>query len=177
MLYLIIVSLIWAFSFGLIKGNLAGLNANFVACSRMFVSTLVFFPFLKLSAINFRLKLNLIFIGSIQFGLMYIFYLSAYKYLMAYEIALFTILTPIFVSLIDNLFERRFSLINFNCAFLAVFAAAIIRYNNPLSTVFIGFFLMQLSNICFAFGQVYYKRILKNTDDKNIFALLYFGAF
>ena len=47
MVFLLLVSLIWAFSFGLIKGNLTGLDSNFVAFCRMFVSLLIFLPFLK----------------------------------------------------------------------------------------------------------------------------------
>jgi len=42
-----------------------------------------------------------------------------------------------------------------------------------------GFLLVQVSNICFAGGQVFYKREMnKRSDikDRHIFALLYFGA-
>ena len=38
MIYLLIVSLIWAFSFGLIRTHLAGLDANFVAWARMMLA-------------------------------------------------------------------------------------------------------------------------------------------
>ena len=44
---LFIVSLIWAFSFGLIKDRLAGLDANFVAAARLLISLLIFLPFLR----------------------------------------------------------------------------------------------------------------------------------
>ena len=54
MIYLLAVSLIWAFSFGLIKGNLVGLDSNFVSFVRLFISFLVFVPFLKIK--NLELK-------------------------------------------------------------------------------------------------------------------------
>ena len=38
MIYLFIVSLIWAFSFGLIKTNLTSLDASFVAAARLVIS-------------------------------------------------------------------------------------------------------------------------------------------
>jgi len=47
MIYLLLVSIAWAFSFGLIKGNLAGVDSNFVSFARMAFSLLVFLPFLK----------------------------------------------------------------------------------------------------------------------------------
>ncbi len=45
MLYLWIVSLLWAFSFGLIKGQLTGLDASFVAFARLLLAALAFLPF------------------------------------------------------------------------------------------------------------------------------------
>jgi len=42
MIYLLLVSIAWAFSFGLIKGNLAGVDSNFVSFARMAFSLLVF---------------------------------------------------------------------------------------------------------------------------------------
>ncbi|MFC1851208.1 EamA family transporter [candidate division CSSED10-310 bacterium] len=48
MVYLIIVSLVWAFSFGLIKGNLTDLDSNFVAFARLLISFIIFLPWLRL---------------------------------------------------------------------------------------------------------------------------------
>jgi hypothetical protein len=42
MIWLLLVSLAWAFSFGLIKGNLTGVDSNFVAFARMALSLLSF---------------------------------------------------------------------------------------------------------------------------------------
>ncbi len=44
MRHLIFASLLWAFSFGLIKGRLAGLDALTVASGRLFLAALVFAP-------------------------------------------------------------------------------------------------------------------------------------
>ena len=47
MLYLAIVSIIWAFSFGLIGSALAGVDSYFVATLRLGCATLLFLPWLR----------------------------------------------------------------------------------------------------------------------------------
>jgi len=44
---LLLVSIAWGFSFGLIKGNLTGIDSNFISFARMAFSLVVFLPFLK----------------------------------------------------------------------------------------------------------------------------------
>lgn len=92
MLYLLIVSLIWAFSFGLIKGNLTGLDSNFVSFARLLISFIVFLPFLRLKLVNKNLSLKLILTGALQYGLMYISYIYSYQYLKAFEVALLSLI-------------------------------------------------------------------------------------
>ncbi|MBT7310323.1 EamA family transporter, partial [bacterium] len=46
MIYLIIASLIWAFSFGLIKTQLASLDPIAVSSVRLLLAVLVFTPFI-----------------------------------------------------------------------------------------------------------------------------------
>lgn len=94
MLYLLSASIIWSFSFGLIKGNLTSLHPNLVSFFRIAISLLVFLPFIKVKNIPNRFKLKLVLIGGVQYGLMYITYIYSYKYLKGYEAALFTIFTP-----------------------------------------------------------------------------------
>lgn len=180
MLYLLIVSLIWAFSFGLIKGNLVSLDSNFVAFIRLLISFIVFLPFLKIKNIKREYIWKFLLIGSIQYGVMYSLYIYAFQFLDAYEIVLFTIFTPIYVNLINDLFEKKFHGTFLITALLAVIGTGIIL-NEEISSnnILNGFLLIQFSNISFAFGQVYYKRVMKNLDgikDWNIFALLYLGA-
>ncbi len=180
MIYLILVSIIWALSFSLIKGNLTTIDSNLVSFIRLGISFLIFLPFLKLKNINKKLIIKFIFIGFIQYGLMYVTYIYAYKFLEAYQIAILTIFTPIFIVIIYDLWERDLRVLHLLSALLAVVGAGIIIYSNKLTTgVWIGILLMQVSNLCFAFGQVYFKKTIeKNSNVKplQIFSLLYFGA-
>lgn len=179
MVYLIIVSFVWAFSFGLIKGNLAGLDPNFVSFARMLISFLVFAPFFRFKDLNPKLFLKLMVIGAFQYGFMYVTYISAFQYLKAYQVAVFTIFTPLYVTLIHDLIDKRFHLLFFFMALFAIVGTGIIVYDDiqqyDLRT---GFLLIQISNICFAFGQIFYKKLMcqQNMKDQNVFAILYFGA-
>jgi len=179
MIWLLIVSLIWAFSFGLIKTQLMGLDSALVSFIRLLISFFVFLPFLRFKNLGKSLTLGLIFTGMIQYGLMYLTYIYAYRFLAAYEIALFTIFTPLYITLFNDLFSRKFHKIFFIEALIAVLATAVIIYNRLSADGLIsGFILVQISNLSFAFGQIYYKKLLKNTviKDSQIFALLYGGA-
>jgi len=181
MIYLIIVSIIWAVSFGLIKGNLSGIDSSFIAFARLFISFVFFALFLRIKVFKSMQILQLMAIGAIQFGLMYIFYIYSYGYLKAWQIALFTIFTPLYVTLINDLLNKRFNLKFLLAALLSIIGAWIIVFKEDQSLQLqIGFVFMQLSNICFAAGQIFYKKIrasLRNTKDTFLFAWLYCGAF
>ena len=179
MFYLILVSVIWAFSFGLIKGQLTGLDPSLVAAARLLLSLLVFLPFLRLRRCRLHQMVALILIGAVQYGLMYVAYTASFHYLHAYEVALFTIFTPIYVTLINDLFSRRFHRRFFYAALLAVIGTAIVLYRDFHHGDFRqGFILLQGANLCFAFGQVAYTRMMKNVaqSDLQVFGLLYLGA-
>ena len=109
MIYLIIVSIIWALSFSLIKGSLTTIDSNLVAFIRLGISFLIFLPFIKFKNVSKKLIAHFIFIGFIQYGLMYVSYIYAYKFLEAYQVAILTIFTPIFIVIIYDLWERNFS--------------------------------------------------------------------
>ncbi len=178
--YLFFVSLIWAFSFGLIKGNLSGVDSTFVAFGRMLIAALVFLPLLRFKKVDRKTAAKLALTGLLQFGIMYIAYLAAFKNLKAYEVALFTIFTPIFVTLIDDVFSRRFNLLHLMVALISVAGTWIIEGESATSPgVISGFLLVQLSNLCYAFGQIYYRRImaeLPGLKDREVFGYLYLGA-
>lgn len=180
MLYLLLVSLAWAFSFGLIKGNLAGVDTNFVSFARMLFSLLVFLPFVKWKKINTKLGLKLAITGMLQFGIMYIAYTASFMYLKAYEVALFTIFTPIYVTLINDAINKKFNKTYLFTAVLAVIGTYIIERGQSLSdNLWLGFLLVQVSNLGFAFGQIYYRRLMagqKDLKDTDVFGLLYLGA-
>ena len=180
MWYLILVSLIWAFSFGLIKTYLTGLDPLFVGAARLGVAFLVFLPFVRFRNLNASLIVRFLFIGGVQYGLMYGSYIYTYQFLEAHKIALFTVTTPLLVTLLDDLFENRFQSRFLFFALLSVLGAVLIYYQAPdLKGALIGISLLQFSNLCFAFGQVYYRRLaLQNTSLKSTehFALLYAGG-
>ncbi len=177
---LLLVSFIWAFSFGLIKGNLTDLNPNFVATVRLGLSLLIFLPFFRPRDIPLKTALTLIGIGMIQYGLMYITYITSYHYLDAYQVALFTIFTPFYVTLIYDVLSRRFHPVHFLSALLAVIGTTVIVLRGiTIQNTQTGFILLQISNISFALGQVAYKQLLKaktTLSDRQIFAFLYLGG-
>lgn len=180
MAILLLVSLAWAFSFGLIKGNLTGVDANFVSFTRMALSFLIFLPFIKFKKVGFKLGLKLALTGMLQFGVMYIAYIAAFRYLKAYEVALFTIFTPIYVTLINDAFSKKFNVLYLVTAALAVTGTWVIERGDILSSnVLTGFILVQVSNLVFAFGQVYYRKLMAATEglkDRDVFGVLYLGA-
>lgn len=146
----------------------------------MFVSFLVFLPFLRTKKINFKLGLKLALIGAIQFGAMYITYIAAFRTLKAFEVALFTIFTPIYVTLIDDALHKKFTPLYLLTAVAAVAGTWIIQGKALLSPeILSGFLLVQISNLCFAFGQIYYRRVMAqetNIKDSEVFGFLYLGA-
>jgi drug/metabolite transporter (DMT)-like permease len=178
---LLVVSLIWALSFGLIKGRLAGLDPTAVAAARLAAATALFLPWLRIGRLGGGAKLRLTLIGAIQFGAMYVLYLRAYAYLAAYQVALFTILTPLFIVLVDAALERRWRGRYAAAGALAVLgAAAALGWSNPTGALAHGFLLVQGSNLCFALGQLAWRRerrrLPPEATDASVFALLYAGA-
>ncbi|MCX6112680.1 MAG: EamA family transporter [Proteobacteria bacterium] len=181
MFYLLIASFIWAFSFGLIKGKLTDLDPSLVSFLRIFISFIIFIPVFKFKKINNpKLLIHLLVIGSIQFGLMYISYIYSFRYLKAYEVALFTILTPIYVTIINDLFNKRLDYMSLISAIVAIMGAWVIVYSRFEYMDFItGALMVQVSNICFAVGQIYYKKVMSKyplIQSSDIFAVMYFGA-
>jgi drug/metabolite transporter (DMT)-like permease len=178
--YLLLVSFVWAFSFPLIKGYLTGLDPNFVSFARMLLSLLVFLPFLRLRGIEKPMALKLAFTGAVQFGLMYIAYIKSFQFLPAHTIVLLTTTTPLFVTLFNDLHSRKFNVLFFIAASMAFLGGAVIKYpDQPLRASLMGIVLVQISNIAFAFGQLYYKQLSAKSsswNDRSVFGFLYLGA-
>lgn len=180
MIYLAIVSLIWSFSFGLIGSSLASVDSFFVATIRLSCASLLFLPFLRQNRIGLSDNLRLLCYGSIQFGLMYVLYLKAFQYLPSHLVALFSILTPVYVVLIHDLRSRVFSPRYLIAAFLSVLGAAIIKIQGvPSGSIWLGFILMQLAGLSFAFGQIAYrdwKQGHPSVLDRSVFSILSLGG-
>ncbi len=180
MAYLVAVSLIWAFSFGLIKNELTGLDPTAIAVVRLALASLCFLPFLRLHGTSVRQRLQLAATGALQFGLMYVFYLHAFLHLRAFEVALFTITTPLYIALLDAALERRVEHRHWIAALLSVAGAGVVLWRTGVaSTQLGGVLLVQLSNLSFAAGQLAYRRIrggMTGVGDANSFVWLYLGG-
>ncbi len=180
MLPLVVVSLLWAFSFGLIKRHLAGVDAAFVASVRLGLALLVLLPFFRPRGLRPGLGLRLVALGAVQFGLMYVCYIESFRFLRAYEAALFTITTPLFVTLLADAFERVFRPAALAAAALAVAATAlVVLRSTELKVTLAGLLLVQASNLCFAVGQVWYRHLRRGAPDlrdRDIFALPCLGG-
>ena len=181
MLYLTIVSILWSFSFGIIKFGLTGVDSIFISFFRSLIA-FIFFSSLTLYNIKkFSFDTKLIIIGAIQFGLMYVFYIQSYQYLPAYLIATFTITTPIFVVLFSQaLMKESFSKNGILSVILVLIGSLMMRFNleNPLDYWF-GFILIQCANMFFASGQIMFKKWHTKNSDQDIvhnFSQMFFGA-
>ena len=184
MKYLFGVTMVWAFSFSLIGVYLSGyVDAWFSVLMRIGIATMLFLPFLRLKKIKADIILKLIGIGSVQLGLMYCFYFQSFQFLTVPEVLLFSVLTPIYITLLNDILSKRFHKRHLLTALIAVLGAAYIQYSSISENVFLGFMITQGANLCFAVGQVAYKHLLKsapeleNTPKHTIFGLFFIGAF
>ncbi|MFN7959304.1 MAG: EamA family transporter [Holophagaceae bacterium] len=175
---LLVVSVLWALSFGL-TAQVSDLGAPFVTAVRSLLAALVFLPFLGLKGLAPRRWAAFAAIGALQFGLMYLFYIASFRWLRPSEVALFTIFTPLFVTLAGDLLEGR----NAGRVWLAVTVAVLgtgicVGADLGRKGLLWGFLLMQAANLCFALGQVLYRREAPGTGkrDHELMGLLYLGA-
>ncbi len=179
--YLSFITLLWAFSFSLIGVYLAGrVDGYFSVVSRVALAALVFLPFLRLKGVPKSLMLKLMLIGAIQLGLMYCFYYQSFLYLSVPEVLLFTVFTPVYVTLTYDIMHRRFSPWYLMTALLAVLGAIVIKFASVNPNFMLGFLVVQGANLCFAIGQVSYKVVMERSQvdvpQHTIFGLFYLGA-
>ena len=175
---LLVASLIWAFSFGLIKSQLAGVPPQLIAFLRLGLSALLFAPSFRPGRITRQAVVWLLLCGAVQYGVMYLAYLASFGYLKASEVALWTIFTPLYVVLLSDATARVFRRRNLAAAALSVGAAWLVSPDYAGATL-AGIALVQLSNLAFAAGQVWYRRIVPPNApvrDREVFALLYLGG-
>jgi drug/metabolite transporter (DMT)-like permease len=182
MLRLVTASLIWCFSFGLIGNTLADLPRASVAAARLLCAALVFAPFIK--RVPLKTGASLCAIGMIQFGLMYLAYMHSFRYLESHQVLLFTVFTPIYVSLINDIQERSFNRRNLLGAALAAGGCAVILWHSASRIGSLaGFLLVQASGVCFALGQLLYRKSFAGeapqsggSGDRSVIAWLYAGG-
>ena len=178
MVQLTLVSILWALSFGL-TAQVAGLGTPFVTAVRTLLAALVFLPFVDARGLGRRRILAFAGIGALQFGLMYLLYIASFRWLRSSEVALFTLFTPLFVTLVDGLLERRLRWRFLAAAVLAVLGTGVCVWTGlERRGLLLGFLVMQGANLCFALGQVLYRRLAPATGkrDVELMGLLFLGA-
>ena len=180
MALLVVVSTLWAFSFGLIKRFLGDVDSTLVAALRLGLSLAMFLPFFRWRGLAAGLAWRLAGIGAVQFGVMYLAYIESFRHLRAYEAALFTITTPVLVVVLADALDRRWRPWGLAAALVAVAGTAVVVVRaSDVRVTLAGLVLVQLSNAAFALGQILYRRLrVTNPElrDRDVFALLYAGS-
>jgi drug/metabolite transporter (DMT)-like permease len=179
MIHLLLVSLLWALSPGLIKHELAAVPSSAVSVMRLGLTAAMFAPWLRLH-LGINTVVRLVVIGAVQFGLMYLLYLRAFAHLQAHEVFVFTALTPVYVVIFDGLTTRRIALMDCLAAACAVGAAVVMVWRDAgFGDVLVGFLLVQGANMCFAAGQVAYRAMRPTIAAKepHVFAWQAWGGF
>ncbi|MBY4675201.1 carboxylate/amino acid/amine transporter [Marinobacterium arenosum] len=162
MRYLVLVTALWAVSFSLIGVYLAGrVDSYFAVMTRIILAGLIFLPFTRWSGLPGQLKGGIALVGSLQFGVTYVCLYQSFLYLTVPEVLLFTIFTPLYVTLIDDALNRRFSPAPLIATAIAVLGAGVIRYDGLSDDFLTGFLLLQVANMAFAAGQVGYANLVK----------------
>lgn len=156
-----LVTLVWAFSFSLIGEFLSGRVDPYLAVSsRMLLALVLFLPWLLKSTSSRSQAMALAAIGAVQLGLMYLLLYHSFLYLTVAEVLLFTILTPVYISVLDYFWRyKKLHLRWLGPALLAILGALVIRYQNLSADFWWGLLLIQAANFCFAFGQVAYRQL------------------
>ncbi|MEX0320752.1 MAG: DMT family transporter [Puniceicoccaceae bacterium] len=181
MLYLLIVSLLWGFSFGLVKTGFSDISGSTLAMLRLAIALPCFLPFLgkQFRRLDYN-TVRLMGIGAIQYGLMYVCLFSSFTHLTGYEVALLTIFTPLYVILVDAFLTHRKPPAWFWWTALLAVAGAFWIFNpKAVPEKISGILLMQVANLCFALGQVAYRKLrlnLAGSKDHTCYAWLYAGA-
>ncbi|MGF2687945.1 carboxylate/amino acid/amine transporter [Marinobacter sp. DUT-3] len=178
---LVFVTVLWAFSFSLIGEFLAGqVDSDFAVLTRVLLAALVFLPFTRWRGVDSGQKLGILVAGMLQFGITYLCLYRSFSYLTVPEVLLFTIFTPLYVTLIDDAMYRRFSPVALLAAAVATLGAGIIRYDGLSQDFITGFLLLQVANFTFAAGQVGYKHVMRHYPSDvpafRTFGYFFFGA-
>jgi len=180
MIFLIISTIIWALSFSIIGNYLSStIDPWSLSLLRLIISFLIFLPFADVK-ISKKRMIQITGIGAIQIGFMYSFYLNAFSFINVEKILLFTIFTPIYVTIVSDFFQKKIKKFFLCLSILSVIGSLIIRITDVQLLDVKGFVLIQGANFSFALGQVLYRRYIKNNSsldyNLNEFVYFYFGA-
>ena len=108
--YLIIVTILWAFSFSLIGQYLAGqVDSDFAVLARVVIAAAIFVPLTAWRGVPAALWRGFWLAGALQFGVTYLCLYRSFNVLTVPEVLLFTVLTPIYITLLDDALARRFN--------------------------------------------------------------------
>jgi len=177
---LILVSWLWAFSFGINKQWIAGADPVLITFIRLALALLALLPWLRLPRCGRSGVPALMGIGAVQFGLMYVALNYCFVALQAYQVALFTVLTPLYVALLHSRRSGRLPTGLYAAAAVAILGAALVeRWAADRRTFWTAFAVMQVSNAAFAWGQVAYKDWRRRNPAENdaaVFGWLYLGG-
>jgi len=159
--YLVLVTVLWAFSFSLIGEYIAGrVDSDFAVLMRIVLAAAIFLPFTIWRNLPRKLLVGFYIAGALQFGITYLCLYRSFMVLTVPEVLLFTVLTPIYVTMLDDALARRFSPLALVAAVIAVGGGVLIRFDRIEGQYLIGFFLLQIANLTFAAGQVLCRRLL-----------------
>ena len=181
MRYLVFITFLWAFSFSFIDVYLAGkVDGDFAVLTRVVIAGLIFLPMTRWNGIPVELKAGTVLVGGLMIGVTYLCLYRSFLYLSVPEVLLFTVTTPLYVSLIDDALNRKFSPVALFAAFISVLGAGYIRYDNITDSYLTGFVLIQVANLAFAAGQVGYANLVKrypiDIPQRNFFGYFFLGG-
>ena len=149
--YLLVVTLIQAFSFSLIGEYLAGhVDSYFAVLVRVVLAGLIFIPLTRWRSVEPAFMRGMLVIGALQFGVTYVCLYLSFRVLTVPEVLLFTILTPLHVTLIEDALNRRFN----PWALIAALVAVSTSLLGP--TAFMGIFV---ANITYALARTFRHRV------------------
>src|SRR5690349_3698259 len=141
MIDLVLSSVLFSLSFGLIRAEVKAIDPFVVALLRLLLSLAAFSPWLKKTPH----KKDLMAIGFVQYGVMYCFYIASFRHLQGHQVAILTTTTPILVVLIDGCFEAKVSKRALLAAAIAMIAGLVVVFDEKaLATHLIGLFYVMI---------------------------------
>ena len=178
MLFLVISSLIFSLSFSISKNFLSVFNPFVVAEIFCLSSSLFFLPFFRFGQLRMRNFFRLLWVGAIQFGVMYTSFQASLYFLKGHEVALLLLPTPIYLTILDAFFSKNWSLSRFlSVVVITLSVTVLMDFSQQFCFQWQGVILTQICNVSFAAGQFFVKKFFH--DHRSIIhynTILYFGA-